>query len=129
MKEAFHFYRNIHRQYLWLHALFSILLLSTSVFWFVLPFYIVNYGDYEPTMLLKMVCILFLCIFPSIFITLHCWYISFIAAKKWLEHKGGESFILVLIRFQAMAFFVVLVFTAVIYVLFLLIDVIRHIVV
>ena len=125
MKEAFHFYRDIHRQYWWLHVLFSILLLLTSVFWFVLPFYIVNYGDYEPTLLLKMVCILFLCIVPSIFITLHCWFISFIAAKKWLEQKGGQSLVLSLIRFQAMAFFVVLIFTVIIYTLFLFIDVIR----
>ena len=128
MKEAFHFYRSIHRQYWWLHVLFSVVLLLTSVFWFVLPFYIVNYGDYEPTLLLKLVCIAFLCIFPSVFVTLHCWLISFIAAKKWREYKDGESFVLSLIRFQAMAFFVVLVSTAVIYVLFLLIDVIRHIV-
>ena len=124
MKEAFHFYRGIHRQYLWLHALFLILLLLTSVFWFVLPFYIVNYGDYEPTLLLKVVCILFLVVFPSVFITLHCWFISFIAAKKWREQKGEERFVLLLIRFQAMAFFVVLVFTCIIFSLFLLIDVI-----
>ena len=124
MKEAFHFYRSIHRQYLWLHVLFLILLLLTSVFWFVLPFYIVNYGDYEPTLLLKVVCILFLVVFPSVFITLHCWFISFIAAKKWREQKGEERFVLLLIRFQAMAFFVVLVFTCIIYSLFLLIDVI-----
>ena len=124
MKEAFHFYRGIHRQYLWLHVLFLILLLLTSVFWFVLPFYIVNYGDYEPTLLLKVVCILFLVVFPSVFITLHCWFISFIAAKKWREQKGGERFVLLLIRFQAMAFFVVVVFTAIIYSLFLIIDVI-----
>ena len=124
MKEALHFYRGIHRQYLWLHALFLILLLLTSVFWFVLPFYIVNYGDYEPTLLLKVVCILFLVVFPSVFITLHCWFISFIAAKKWREQKGEERFVLLLIRFQAMAFFVVLVFTCIIYSLFLLIDVI-----
>ena len=126
MKEAFHFYRSIHRQYWWLHVFFSLVLLLTSVFWFVLPFYIVNYGDYEPTLLLKLVCIAFLCIFPSAFVTLHCWWISFIAAKKWREHKGEERFGLWLIRFQAMAFFVVLIFTAVIYVLFFLIDIIRH---
>ena len=125
MKEAFSFYRGIHRQYLWLHVLFSILLLVTSVFWFVLPFYIVNYGDYEPTLLLKVVCILFLCVFPSVFITLHCWFISFIAAKKWRELKGGESFVRLLMRFQAMAFFVVVIFTAIIYSLFLIIDILR----
>ena len=124
MKEAFHFYRGIHRRYLWLHVLFSILLFLTAVFWFVLPFYIINYGDYEPTLLLKLVSILFLCIFPSIFVTLHCWVISFIAAEKWREQKSGESFILWLIRFQAMAFLVVLVFTIIIYALFLLIDII-----
>ena len=124
MKEAFHFYRSIHRKYLWLHVFFLIFLLLTSVFWFVLPFYIVNYGDYEPTLLLKVLCILFLCIFPSVFITIHCWFISFIAAKKWREQKVGESFIVWLIRFQAMAFLVVLVFTVIIYALFLIIDVI-----
>jgi len=127
MKEAFHFYRSIHRQYWWFHALFSILLLLTSVFWFELPFYIVNYGDYEPTLLLKLGCIVFLCIFPSVFVTLHCWLISFIAAKKWREHKDEESFVLTFVSFQSMAFFIVLVFTAAIYVLFLFIDVIRGI--
>ena len=126
MKEAFHFYRSIHRQYWWLHVLFSLVLLLTSVFWFVLPFYIIYYGDYEPTFLLKLVCIAVLCMFPSVFLTLHCWFISFIAAKKWCEYKSEESFIRWLIRFQAMAFVVVLVFTAVIYVLFLFIDIIRH---
>ena len=122
MEEAFHFYRGIHRQYVWLHVIFSIFLLVTSIFWFVLPFYVVNYGDYEPTLLLKFVSVLFLCIFPPIFITLHCWIISFIAAKKWSEQKIGESFIVWLICFQAMAFLVVLIFTIIIYALFLLID-------
>ena len=126
MKEAFHFYRSIHRQYWWLHVLFSVVLLLTSVFWFVLPFYIIYYGDYEPTLLLKLFCIAFLCIFPSVFVTLHCWLISFIAAKKWREHKSEESFFLTLLYFQTMAFFVVFVFTAIIYLLFLLIDIIRH---
>ena len=127
MKEAFYFYRGIHRQYWWFHVLFSVVLLLTSVFWFVLPFYIVNYGDYEPTLLLKLGCIVFLCIFPSVFVTLHCWLISFIAAKKWREHKDEESFVLTFVSFQSMAFFIVLVFTAAIYVLFLFIDVIRGI--
>ena len=125
MKEAFHFYRSVHRQYLWLHVFFSVILLLTSVFWFVLPFYIVNYGDYEPTLLLKIACILFLCVVPSIFITLHCWIISFMAARKWHNRKGEESFFLCVIRFQAMAFFVVIVFTCIIYSLFLVIDLIR----
>ncbi len=125
MKEAFRFYGSMQRQYIWLHAIFSLVLLMTSVFWFVLPFYIVNYGNYQPTFTLKVLCGIFLCVFPSIFITLHCWFISFAAAKRWCRRKEGESFMRWFMRFQAMAFFVVIGFTFAIYFLFLVIDIVR----
>ncbi|WP_431030290.1 hypothetical protein [Lysinibacillus sp. LZ02] len=125
MREAFHFYKDVHRQYLWLHVIYAMFLIMTSMFWFVLPFYIVNYGDYEPTLPLKFVCIIFLCIFPSIIVTFHCWFISFTAAKRWRDRRTEESVIGWLIRFQAMAFSIVVVYICIIYSLFLIIDFLR----
>jgi hypothetical protein len=125
MKEAFQFYGDVHRKYLWLHVIFSLVLVMTSVFWFVLPFYIVNYGNYEPTFMLNVACGIFLCVFPSFVITLHCWFISFEAAKSWIMRKEGESLLRWFMRFQAMAFLVVIGFTSIIYLLFLVIDIVR----
>lgn len=125
MKEAFQFYGDIHRRYLWLHVIFSLVLIMTSVFWFVLPLYIVNYGNYQPSFALSVACGIFLCVFPSIFITLHCWFISFAAAKSWSRREAGESLLRWMMRFQAMAFMVVIGFTSVIYFLFLVIDIVR----
>lgn len=125
MREAFQFYGNMHRRYLWLHVIFSLVLIMTSVFWFVLPLYIVNYGNYQPTFALSVVCGIFLCVFPSLFITLHCWFISFAAAKRWSKRKEGESLLRWMMRFQSMAFMVVIGFTSIIYFLFLVIDIVR----
>ncbi len=125
MREAFYFYGQVHKQYLWLHVVSFFALAVTSVFWFILPLYIVNYGNYEATWLLNISSALFLCTIPSSIITIHCWVISFSAAKKWCERKRHEHFWMWLFRFQAMAFFIATAFLSVILGLFFIIDLIR----
>ncbi|MEK4229372.1 hypothetical protein [Solibacillus sp. FSL H8-0538] len=125
MRAAFKYYGQIHREYLWLHAIFTTVLAVTSVFWFILPFFIFNYGYYTPIFPLQLFFVLVLFVFPSLFVTLHCWFISFRAAKKWLEQHPHESLWKWFLCFQSMAFFVVIIFTSIIYTLLLIIDYIR----
>lgn len=122
MREAFRFFGDVHKQYLWLHIIVVLLLLFTSLFWFILPFYIVIYGNYEPSFILRILLLFFLCIFPSIFITIHCWFISYAAAKKWVEQKPGQKKWAWLFIFQSMAFIIVIIFTISIYVLFSMME-------
>lgn len=125
MKVAFKYYGQIHRDYLWLHAIFIVILMITSVFWFILPLFIFSYGNYIPSFPVQLVLMMFLFIFPSIIVTLHCWVISFHAAVKWQKQHPGENLWKWLLRFQSMAFGVVIVFSTIIYSAILLIDTIR----
>ncbi|MEO4052609.1 hypothetical protein [Solibacillus sp. CAU 1738] len=125
MKSAFTFYGKVHREYWWLHAIFFVILTITSVFWFILPFFIVSYGYYEPSLILNIILALFLLVSPSMFITLHCWFISYNAAKRWELQYPQENRWLWLVIFQTMAFLVVILFTFIIFSLFFFIDLIR----
>lgn len=125
MKDAFSFYGEINREYWWLHTIFFAILAITSVFWFIFPFFVISYGYYEPTVSLKIILGFILIISPSIFITLHCWFISYNAAKRWELKYPEENRWQWLIIFQTMAFFVVIMFTLIIYSLFYLIDIFR----
>ncbi len=125
MKDAFSFYGKVHREYWWLHTIFFVILSITSVFWFIFPFFVVSYGYYEPTVALKIILSLILIVSPSIFVTLHCWFISYHAAKRWEIKYPEENRWLWLMIFQTMAFFVVILFTLIIYSLFFLIDIFR----
>ncbi|WP_332645439.1 hypothetical protein [Lysinibacillus sp. 54212] len=122
MKEALRFYGEVHKQYWWLHFIVLILLLFTSLFWYVLPFYIVSYGNYDPSFLIRIILLLFLFIFPSVFITFHCWFISFAAAKKWVEQKPEKKKWAWLFIFQTMAYVIVILFTVLIYSMFSVVD-------
>lgn len=125
MRTAFKYYGQVHREYMWLHGIFTVFLALTSVFWFIVPLFIFSYGYYPPTVPLQLLFVLLLFVFPSIFVTLHCWFISFQAARKWQEKHPHENLWKWLIRFQSMAYFVVIAFTSVIYSLLLIIDYLR----
>lgn len=125
MKDAFSFYGKVHREYWWLHTIFFVILTITSVFWFIFPFFIISYGYYEPTLLLRIFLAMFLLVSPSICITFHCWFISYDAAKRWEVKYPEENRWMWFIIFQLMAFFVVIMFTTIIYALFFLIDILR----
>lgn len=123
MKEAVTFYGNIHKKFLWLHCIFVFLLVITSLYWFIVPYFIVQYGNFHANLFVQILLAIFLCISPTIFTTLHCWFISIYAAKKWT--KVGDSIAKWTIVFQSFAMTISIIFTVVILSLFVLIDFVR----
>ncbi|MER1987705.1 MAG: hypothetical protein ABS949_03730 [Solibacillus sp.] len=125
MRTAFKYYRQVHREYLWIHVIYLCVLLVTSVFWFILPFYIFYYGQYPPNIPLQLLFMGLLLLIPAAVVTLPSWFISFQAACKWaIKHPGACKWRW-LLRFQAMAFSVVVMFTAIILCMMFIIDVLR----
>ncbi|MEG0471036.1 MAG: hypothetical protein RR588_01755 [Solibacillus sp.] len=125
MRIALKLLRQTHLQYLWLHFLVAVVLLFTSVFWFVLPYFIVSYGTYTPSYWLQTLLLMALFITPSLLITLHCWFINFQAAQKWKKDYPNENTWRWMLRFQTVTFIIVISFTAIIYSLLFIIDQIR----
>lgn len=122
MREAITFYGDVHRKFIWLHSIVVVLLIVTSVYWFIVPYFIVQYGNFHASFLGQIALALLICVTPSIVTTLHCWVISFYAARKW--SKNG-SFVKWLLVFQSFAITVSVTFTAVILSLFVVIDFFR----
>lgn len=125
MQPALRYYRQTHLEYLWLHFLVAVVLIFTSVFWFVLPYFMINYGNYTTTALQQVLILAGLYIAPSFIITLHCWFINFQAAMKWKKNHPNENIWRWLLRFQSISIVIVIVFTTVIYTSLFIIDMIR----
>jgi hypothetical protein len=124
LQAAFQYFRQAHQQYLWLHVIVAIVLMITSVFWFVLPYYIVSYGLFE-TVMEQFVFFIVLFLWPSLLITLHCWFINFQAAVNWKKNHPNESVWRWMIKFQSITIVIVIVFTAFIITGLFFIDAIR----
>ncbi len=125
MQRALIYFRQTHLEYLWLHFLVAVVLVFTSVFWFVIPYFIISYGKYTPSTLQQILIIGTLYTAPSFLITLHCWFINFKAALKWKETHPGESIWRWLLRFQFITIVIVITFTSIIYSSLFIIDMIR----
>lgn len=104
MQAALKHYRQTHSEYLWLHILAAVVLVFTSVFWFVLPYFMIHYGKYTTNVFQQSLLLIALYTIPSIFITLHCWFINFKAALRWkkaiLRNVYGGRLGSNLLRFQ-----------------------------
>ncbi|MEG0383788.1 hypothetical protein [Solibacillus cecembensis] len=122
---ALKLFRQTHLEYLWLHFLMAVVLIFTSVFWFVLPYFIISYGNYTPSIWLQSFLLVALFIIPSLLITLHCWFINFQAAQKWKKEHPDENMWRWVFRFQSFTFIIVISFTAIIYSLLFIIDQMR----
>lgn len=125
MQAVLKFYRQIHLEYLWLHFLVAVVLAFTSVFWFVLPYFMISYGQYTTTVIEQTFLLMALFVLPSIIITLHCWFINFQAALKLKRDYPHESAVRWVFRFQSMTIVIVVMFTSVIYTLLFIIDTFR----
>lgn len=125
MEAAFKYFRKTHQDYLWLHFLVSVVLVFTSVFWFVVPYFIISYGKYSVSTWQQVMLLGALYTAPSLIITLHCWFINFKAAMKWKENHPEESGWRWLMRFQTITILIVIVFTSIIYSSLFVIDMIR----
>lgn len=125
MQAALKYYRQTHLDYLWLHFLVAVVLMVTSVFWFVLPYFIINYGQYTTTIFGQLVLLLSLFVFPSLLITLHCWFINFQAALNWKRNHPHENVWHWFFKFQTITFIIVVAFTTIIYSSLFMIDMIR----
>lgn len=130
MREAIRFYGGVHRDFWWLNFSVVVILMLTSVYWFVVPFYIVQYGAFEPSLLMKMGLALFICVAPAIIVTLHCWVISFVAARKWIGNTKlvGRSMLRWWLIFQSVTLTIAVSFTAIILVLFFVVDFFRFLI-
>lgn len=130
MREAIRFYGGVHRDFWWLNFSVVVILILTSVYWFVIPFYIVQYGAFEPSFLMKMGLALFICVAPAIILTLHCWVISFVAARKWIANTKlvGKSMLRWWLIFQSITLTIAICFTAIILVLFFVVDFFRFLI-
>ena len=124
MQAAFRYFRQTHLEYRWLHFLAAVVLVFTSVFWFVVPYFIISYGKYTTTALQQILILGTLYTAPSFLITLHCWFINFKAAMKWKENHPDESFWHWLLRFQSITIIIVIIFTSIIYSSLFIIDMI-----
>lgn len=124
MQAALKYLRQTHLEYLWLHFLVAVVLIVTSVFWFVVPYFIISYGNYTITTLQQIFILGTLYSAPSFFITLHCWFINFKAALKWKESHPEESIWRWLLRFQSITIVIVIIFTSIIYSSLFIIDMI-----
>lgn len=122
MKEALRFCGDVHKQYYWFHITAAMLLLLTSLFWYVIPLYIISYGDFASSFLLRIFLLFLLNLYPSFFMTIHCWFISFGAAKKWVEQQPEKNKWIWLLIFQSIAYMMVILFTVFINSLFSVID-------
>lgn len=125
LRMALKLFRQTHLDYLWLHIVVAAMLIFKSAFWFVLPYFIISYGTYTPSVWLQALLLMALFITPSLLITLHCWFINFQAAKKWKREHPDENMWRWLLRFQSVTFMIVISFTAIIYSLLFIIDQIR----
>ena len=125
VEAALKYYRQVHSEYLWLHLVVAIVLLFTSVFWFVLPYFVISYGKYTTTTFQQVGILMGLYTFPSLIVTLHCWFINFKAALRWKKENPHECVWRWSIKFQTITIFIVILFTSVIYSSLLVIDMIR----
>lgn len=125
MEAALKYFRQTHHEYLWLHFLVAVVLIFTSVFWFVVPYFIISYGKYTISIWQQVMLLCALYTAPSLIITLHCWFINFKAAMKWKENHPEVSFWRWLVRFQSITVIVAVVFTSIIYSGLFIIDLIR----
>lgn len=124
LQTALKYFRQAHLEYLWLHFLVAIVLIVTSVFWFILPYYIISYGLFE-TFLQQFTFVLALFLVPSFFITLHCWFINMKAALKWKENHPNENVMRWVLKFQSITIAIVIIFTAIIMSTLFFIDMVR----
>ena len=113
LQAAYKYFRQAHVDYLWLHSIVAVVLIVTSVFWFVLPYYIVSYGLFE-TIVEQLLYSMALLLLPSVLITLHCWFINFKAAVNWRENYPNVSVWHWVVRFQFITIVIVNVYSAVI---------------
>lgn len=125
MRTAFKYYGRVQREYMWLHVIYFCVLLVTSVFWFILPFYIFYYGQYPPNLFFQLSFMGLLFFVPPAVVTLPSWFISFRAACKWSKQYPDACKWRWWLRFQAMAFVVAAGFTVTILCMIFLIDVLR----
>lgn len=127
MRDAIRFYGHVHREFWWLNLGMIVFLILTSVYWFITPYYIVNYGGFEPTFFVKCLIVVVICILPAIVVTSHCWIISFVAARKWRAQtkRVGESMLRWWFVFQSVTVSIAVVFSATIFTLFIIIDFLR----
>ena len=121
---AFKYFKKAHLDYLWLHFIVAFVLFVTSVFWFVLPYYIVSYGIFE-TYVEQLPYFIGLFLLPSIIVTLHCWFINFKAAVYWKKNHPNDSVWRWMVKFQSFTIAIVIVFTSVILSGLFFIDTIR----
>lgn len=127
MRDAIRFYGHVHREFWWLNLGMIVFLILTSVYWFITPYYIVNYGGFEPTFFVKCLIVVVICILPAIVVTSHCWIISFVAARKWRAQtkRVGESMLRWWFVFQSVTVSIAVLFSATIFILFIIIDFLR----
>ena len=124
VQAALKYYRQTHLEYLWLHFLVAVVLIVTSVFWFILPYFMISYGNYTTTIFQQTLIIIGLYTAPSLLITLHCWFINFKAALKWKSNHPEESIWRVCLKFQLITIIIVIGFTTIIYSSLFIIDMI-----
>lgn len=125
MREVFYFYREMQKQYAWLHIIFAVLLACTVVFWFFVPLFIICYGLLDLKSIEHFFTFIGLFILPAVIVTSHCWFISFQAAKQWSKNYSNGKRLQWVLVFQCIAFTIVLSYTTTLYVLFIVIDWIR----
>lgn len=125
MQIALKYFRQTHHEYLWLHFLVAVVLIFTSVFWFIVPYFIISYGKYTISAWQQVMLLCALYTAPSLIITLHCWFINFKAVMKWKESQPEECGWRWLVRFQTITIVIVIAFTSLIYSSLFVIDTIR----
>ena len=124
MREALLFYKEVQKQYAWLHIIVGIILMCTAVFWFIVPLFIICYGLLDMTSIGQLLTFASLFAIPALISTLHCSYISFRAATIWSKKTTTRRFQWFII-FQAVSFTIALTFITSIYSLFIVIDMLR----
>ncbi|MGN7477294.1 hypothetical protein ACTHOQ_05520 [Solibacillus silvestris] len=122
MQAALKYYRQVHSEYLWLHFLVAVVLVFTSVFWFVLPYFMINYGNYSTTAFQQLLILIALYTVPSFIVTMHCWFINFKAALRWKKSYPEESVWRWFLKFQSITFLTVVLFSSVIFSSLFIID-------
>lgn len=125
VQAAFKYYRKVHSEYLWLHFLVAVVLVFTSVFWFVLPYFVISYGKYTITVFQQLLSVIALFTIPAFLITLHCWFINFKAALRWKKRNPNEKVWSLVFKFQSITILIVMLFTSVIYSSLFIIDMLR----
>ena len=125
MQAALKYYRKVHSEYLWLHFLVAVVLVFTSVFWFVLPYFVISYGKYTITVFQQLLTVIALFTIPAFLVTLHCWFINFKAALRWKKRNPKENVWSLVFKFQSITILIVMLFTSVIYSSLFIIDMLR----